>query len=857
MLPSRAIFRSGTRPAAKLQAPWAPVRPFARPQRLGAVLRAATKAWESTLTGDEKSGHIAKSESEAILFFDNLFPLKLTYLLRRSWSSDRNLTDLLKRFDSSSGGLSTDPINLVKRAIPNDLQIKVTEILPQLKDGGAFVKFSHGPDISPKDIENSLARSLENRPLRPWFNPFRGVKAGLVRGVPWLEDLYRFPKNRVKVEFTGKDAGGEAVELSQETLYSVFRRYGKIAEIVSQPSDSKILPKYAYVDFVLVRDAIMARNCLHGFIVDETLGGGKSGTRLSLSYEQRVKPHNIWNWLTSHPRLVIPVVAALLAAITVAVFDPIREFFVKAHIQQSFRLTNNKFYRWIKSQTSDIISSFGHKKPDKAGFNAVWQHRRDLIEQIQTWLLESSDTFVVVQGPRGSGKKELVLDQSLKGRKNVLVIDCKPIIEARGESATIKHLANAVGYKPIFAFLNNISSMIDLAVQSTTGVKAGFSETLESQVVKILHTTAEALKEVSLAGRDKDEKDADLSDDAYLEARPDKRAVVVIDNFLHKNEGSSIVYDKVAEWAAAMVQNNVAHVIFLTDDTAYSKSLSKAMPDRVFRQASLGDISPDVAKKFIMSRLEEEELEKVRQHSKEANEKTEDVVERHEKPDLSELDSAIGILGGRLTDLESLARRLKGGQSPQRAIEDIINQSATEIVKMYLLDGKDTFEGKKWSMEQAWYLIKALASHDALRYNEVLLSDTFSSSTTTGALNGESALEGLANADLITVEAHNGRPQSIRPGKPMYRAAFNLLLSDHVLRAKLDLATLKELTKVETKTIEKAENELALLGSLPKQPAQTGARISYLLDKLEGSQVKITKYEKEMAALKKVLKNDY
>ncbi|KAL0941054.1 mitochondrial escape protein 2 [Colletotrichum truncatum] len=603
----------------------------------------------------------------------------------------------------------------------------------------------------------------------------------------------------------------------------------------------------------------MARNCLHGFVVGEALGGGKNGTKLRLSYEQRVKPHNIWNWLSSHPRIVVPIVAALLAAITVAIFDPIREFFVKAHIQHSFRFSDSKLYKWVKSQTSDIISSFGHKKADKAGFNAVWQHRRDLIEQIQTWLLESSDTFIVIQGPRGSGKKELVLDQSLKGRKNVLVIDCKPIIEARGESGTIKRLANAVGYTPVFAFMNSMSSMIDLAVQSTTGVKAGFSETLESQVVKILHTTAEALKEVSLAGRDKDGKDADLSDDAYLEAHPDKRAVVVIDNFLHKNEGSSIVYDKVAEWAAAMVQNNVAHVIFLTDDTSYSKSLAKAMPDRVFRQAALGDLSPDVAKNFVISRLEEDEIEKVREHSKEAQQETEDsaTVEPEAKPDLSELDAAIGILGGRLTDLENLARRLKGRQSPQKAVEDIINQSATEIVKMYLLGGKDTVEGKKWSTEQAWYLIKQLASHDALRYNEVLLSDTFASSTTPGAANGESALDGLSNAELITVETYNGRPQTIRAGKPMYQAAFGMLLQDRVLKAKMDLAMLKELAKVEAKTIEKVESELALLGSLPKQPAQTGARVSYLLDKLQGSQVKITKYEKDMAALKQVLKHNY
>lgn len=67
------MFRSGMRPAAKLRAAWVPTRPFARPQRPGAVLLAATKAWESTLTGDEKSGHIAKSDSESILFFDSKF----------------------------------------------------------------------------------------------------------------------------------------------------------------------------------------------------------------------------------------------------------------------------------------------------------------------------------------------------------------------------------------------------------------------------------------------------------------------------------------------------------------------------------------------------------------------------------------------------------------------------------------------------------------------------------------------------------------------------------------------------------------------------------------------------------------
>jgi hypothetical protein len=175
---------------------------------------------------------------------------------------------------------------------------------------------------------DELVKSLDKNPIKPWFNPFRGIKTRLVLGRPWLEDLYRLPKSRLRVEFVPAQDSEPPAELSQESLYSLFRRYGKIADITSQPADSKILPKFAYVDFVLVRDAIMARNCMHGFVLQEE--GSKTPTRLRLSFEQRVKPHHIWNWITNHPRIVIPIVAAFLAAFTVAVFDPIREFFVKA-----------------------------------------------------------------------------------------------------------------------------------------------------------------------------------------------------------------------------------------------------------------------------------------------------------------------------------------------------------------------------------------------------------------------------------------------------------------------------------------------------------------------------------------------
>lgn len=79
-------------------------------------------------------------------------------------------------------------------------------------------------------------------------------------------------------------------------------------------------------------------------------------------------------------------------------------------------------------------------------------------------------------------------------------------------------------------------------------VGAGFSETLDNQLAKILQTTATALKEIALKDRNKADKDFSLTDDDYLEAHPEKRPVVVVDNFLHKNQESPIVYDKISEW---------------------------------------------------------------------------------------------------------------------------------------------------------------------------------------------------------------------------------------------------------------------------------------------------------------------
>ncbi|KAL6720297.1 mitochondrial escape protein 2 [Lecanora helva] len=795
---------------------------------------------KSTETGDDKTGHVGTGKDEGLFFLDNFFPLRLSFISRLPIINVEKLLFRLMERLQNPGMAAAEPQKIAERALEASSSIKVTEVLPRVKEGGAFVKFAYEPGQNVKDIEKTVKQHLSDNPIRPWFNPSRQVKTFLVNGRPWIEDLYRMPNSRIKVDFVPASSNSPAEELSQETLYSLFRRYGKLVDIKSQPTDSKELPRFAYLKFNTVRHAIRAKNCMHGFILSTGEGGGNGGTMLKLSYEQKRRAHYVWDWIVNHPRIVIPLLLAFFGTMSMAVFDPIRTFFVKAHVTRTFHIKDNKIYKWLSSQASratDIIN-LKHRNTEDAGLKAIWDDRKSDIEQIQTWLMESADTFIVIQGPRGSGKKELVLDQALNGRKNNLVIDCKPIQEAKGDSATIRAAALEVGYRPVFSWMNSINSLIDLAAQGAIGSKTGFSETLDAQLAKILQNSTNALKQIALDGRSKDDKDADLGDDEYLEAHPERRPVVVVDNFLHKSQENSVVYDKISEWAAALTTANTAHVIFLTHDVSFSKSLSKALPDRVFRQISLGDCSPEVAKRFVINHL---------------NADAEDGDGPHAKPkpsemreDLIELDDCISTLGGRLTDLEFLARRIKTGETPKKAVREITEQSASEILKMYILDAND----RKWTPEQAWLLVKSLATTNCLRYNELLLSDIFKSG-------GEATLQALEQAELITIVSSNGRPTGIKPGKPVYSAAFRQLTEDNVLRSRLDLAILTNLIKIETQGIDKCENELHLLGQLPGSPAEVRGRVQYLLGKLSAGQRRIEQYEKESGALKKVLQREY
>lgn len=170
---------------------------------------------------------------------------------------------------------------------------------------------------------------------------------------------------------------------------------------------------------------------------------------------------------------------------------------------------------------------------------------------------------------------------------------------------------------------------------------------------------------------------------------------------------------------------------------------------------------------------------------------------------------------------------------------------------MYIFGAEDEGGKRNWNTEQAWLLIKQLAQKESLRFNELLLDDIFKSG-------GEPVLRALEQAELITiVSGPNGRPSTIKPGKPVYHPAFKRLTEDKVLRSHLDMSILTNLTKIENATIDKCENELLLLSKLKNQPSQTTTRVQYLLAKLMASQTKVEMYEAEIKGLKKVIGEEY
>lgn len=104
----------------------------------------------------------------------------------------------------------------------------------------------------------------------------------------------------------------------------------------------------------------------------------------------------------------------------------------------------------------------------------------------------------------------------------------------------------------------------------------------------------------------------------------------------------------------------------------------------------------------------------------------------------------------------------------------------------------------------------------------------------------------------------------MRPGKPIYRAAFQEILSDEGFAAVMDLESSTFLDKEEMVKVAKWEGELRELSNLlhtdgtwifgrGRTPKEVETRVKWLMKKLAESHGKIEKYEQEANTAKMVV----
>lgn len=768
----------------------------------------------------EETGVMEKGDQETLMYFDHILPFRTSVWDLKQWLATlfvatRNPESIKKHVLNLANPKDENGVG----SIPG---LEITELVPMQRDGGAFVKFRVPSHWVVGEFNQKIRKNIQQQTQHGIANWIQQPTAFQVKGTPWVEDLRRFPNKVLKVKYEGP-------ALSEEELYSLFRRYGTIIDIFP---DSAV----ATISFATFRGAICSKNCITGVKVNDTI--------LHVQYDRNTRKNVIFDAIVNHNRISIPIFIALFAALAVIIFDPIREFFIKNKITNRFSITDNVAFRWLYDLTNltmTRIQGIWGQHDDTGTRRGLWGERVDMVQELKLWIEENANTFIVVRGPRGSGKHELVLQHVLNDRNDVLYIDCDKLVKSRNDTVFIRNAAHSIGYFPVFPWLNSISGIVDLALQSLTGQKSGLSETKEVQYRNMLSTALVAIRDISLRGYKpvihNGAEEVTVKEEDFLQQHPEKKPVIVIDRFttISRSELDNFVYKELADWAAMLTTMNVAHVIFLTEDVGSQRLLSDALPDQVFKHVMLQDASKAAAKDYVLRSLHEDIDLEGSNESPDGLEKKQFILHQLGKLE-DQLDTCLGPLGGRMLDLQAFVRRVRSGEGPEEALDRMVQQTAEQITQIFL--NKD----QGVANAQAWCVIKMLAERDCVEYAEFINHSLFKSSP-------ESSLVDLEQRGLITMTRDRGVICDIKPAKPIFQAAFRNLLGEPRVSSVLETAFLYRLISFETAKIQKWEQELDSL-SMYTNKKEFSPRIQFLAGKIDASNQVILGSEQTIKSLK-------
>nr|KAJ3419606.1 mitochondrial escape protein 2 [Polyrhizophydium stewartii] len=632
----------------------------------------------------------------------------------------------------------------------------------------------------------------------------------------------RVPTSRLHVEFHGPD-------LTVEQLYREFRNYGRIMDVTLQPSSSKDVPRFASVEFVNKRSATSARNCIHGESID--------GTRVHIGYEKKSNSFSLWNWMMANLRISVPILLAIAAVISYLVFDPLRVFFITNKLTGRFSFvkyaeTAEELLSGAQSSILSFIFGSGAVKPKRTLRSSLgWAEREKEEKRLEQHFKQSPETLVLVSGPKGSGKSDLVR-KALEHHKNKLVIHCEDLV-GQPEHILISRLASQVNFSPSFGFMSQITTFMDAIITATTGAKAGLSTTKENEIRKILDCVTKAVTDLTVKQRqarlkaldELSRRDADSLDVPEVEY-----PVIVIEDYLGKeNSRGEFLYSMLTEWAAIITaQYRVAHVVFVSDNPAAVRELGKVIPTKSVEGYILKDATPESALAYVQRRLPRVTTEAL-------------------KP-------ALDSLGGRLHDLDLLIQKVNAGQTPADAFDDMVHRAITELRKIGMGEDMDSSK-RQWTDVQFWKVAQMLSKFEEVPFDNLCIHPIFKGDP--------SPLIQMERDGLIILDHANGRPYSLRPGKPIYRTAFKQMNEDEKLVATMGIRTAKQLMADEEKRLKSYEDEMQTLASLNHSSSGAAwwgpgtnvrSRIDFLAEKLGESSRKVVAWSDEETKFKKMLK---
>lgn len=782
------------------------------------------------------TGVIDKSKSEVLVYYDSIYPHTTGFMKRYffwlTFPTSITDTQLLEKIKNLSSPLHEEA--------------KITEFIPVKRDFGAFVKYNIPTESTASELIDQIRNNVEQvRASKGVFSRVFNLiwnhdpKVFTVKGTPWIEDLRRYPSSKLAVKYDGKNP------LTEEELYVLFRRYGPINDIIqdSATSTSQILFRHT-------RSAIAAKQCLTGMVV-------QGDTVIHLQYIPVKRVNYITKFIADHTKIALPIILALLATFAVLIFDPIRQWFIEYKI--THRSLENKWFKliyipyrtiklWITDSFNYIdvqiqeVTSGGNNSTEDDTFtelketNTFWYERHEKSKQLKLWIMENITSFIIVKGPPGSGKEEFIfdhtLDQDAKLNGKILMIHCDELSKARSDSMLMNNAASQLGYFPVFTWTNTFSQFADLGVQGLTGQKSGLNENKETRIKNMFSLTTQAIRKIcddeyrkyvrAIEYKNKSRKDGEklevLKQDEYLQHHPECKPIIVVNKFARRgdNQLNNFIFPFIAEWCAGLVSNNIAHVIFLTSDVGCMQHLTDALPNQVFKDISLSDASSQSAKQYVLDQLQSISSETI--------------------------DTCIEPLGGRMLDLQSFIRRIKSGETPNSAIQEMINQSAELITTFFLTNHKIEDDDNNWNAAQVWHLMKLLSKKDSVSYNELVDLPLFKSSKET-----ISTLSTLEKYDLVSLKRDKGVLNNITTGRPLFKAAFNNIIHDYNIWKLYESDYISNLISLEQVKIQKLEEELT---NIDKLSGKLDGRIGYLVKKIEASSNKIVNYEQKLTEIK-------